>query len=158
MQTNLYLAYGSNLNLAQMRHRCPGARVVGYTFLHDRHPVFRGSGSGNYLTLDEGAPACPLGVPCGVFAITRRDRDALDCYEGYPRFYDRVRVALSIVYSLQTHRVVLQDVTAMVYLMQPGHPLGLPTHSYWQTCRAGYADFGFNLDVLRQALLDSTPR
>ena len=126
MQTNLYLAYGSNLNLAQMRHRCPGARVVGYTFLYDRHPVFRGSGSGNYLTLDEGAPACPVGVPCGVFAITRRDRDALDCDEGYPRFYDRVRVALPRVYSLQTHRVVLQDVTALVYLMQPGHPLGCP--------------------------------
>lgn len=33
MQTNLYLAYGSNLNLEQMRYRCPDAKVVGYTYL-----------------------------------------------------------------------------------------------------------------------------
>ena len=28
-----YLAYGPNLNLVQMRQRCPNARVVGYTSL-----------------------------------------------------------------------------------------------------------------------------
>ena len=28
-----YLAYGPNLNLVQMRQRCPNARVVGYTYL-----------------------------------------------------------------------------------------------------------------------------
>ena len=25
----LYIAYGSNLNLSQMKHRCPTARVIG---------------------------------------------------------------------------------------------------------------------------------
>ena len=28
-----YLAYGPNLNLVQMRQRCPNARVVGYIFI-----------------------------------------------------------------------------------------------------------------------------
>ena len=27
-----YLAYGPNLNLVQMRQRCPNARVVGYIY------------------------------------------------------------------------------------------------------------------------------
>ena len=29
MPQRLYLAYGSNLNLAQMQYRCPGAKVAG---------------------------------------------------------------------------------------------------------------------------------
>lgn len=73
MTTNLYLAYGSNLNLAQMRYRCPDARVVGYTYLPDRKLAFRGSQTGNYLTLDE-APGAYPGVPCGVFEISERDQ------------------------------------------------------------------------------------
>lgn len=72
MTTNLYLAYGSNLNLAQMRYRCPTAKVVGYTYLPDRKLVFRGSSMGSYLTLDETPGAYP-GVPCGVFEITERE-------------------------------------------------------------------------------------
>lgn len=33
-----YLAYGPNLNLVQMRQRCPNARVVGYTYLFGAAP------------------------------------------------------------------------------------------------------------------------
>ena len=32
-----YLAYGPNLNLVQMRQRCPNARVVGYTSVSYTH-------------------------------------------------------------------------------------------------------------------------
>ncbi len=32
-----------NLNLVQMRQRCPNARVVGYTYLFGVRLVFRGS-------------------------------------------------------------------------------------------------------------------
>lgn len=41
-----YLAYGPNLNLVQMRQRCPNARVVGYTYLFGVRLVFRGSKNG----------------------------------------------------------------------------------------------------------------
>lgn len=85
MQTKLYLAYGSNLNLAQMRYRCPDARMVGYTYLPNRKLAFRGSQTGNYLTLDE-APGAYPGVPCGVFEISERDQASLDRYEGVSSF------------------------------------------------------------------------
>ena len=45
-----YLAYGPNLNLVQMRQRCPSARVVGYTYLSGVRLVFRGSRNGCFLT------------------------------------------------------------------------------------------------------------
>ena len=157
MQTNLYLAYGSNLNLAQMRYRCPDARVVGYTYLPDRKLAFRGSQTGNYLTLDE-APGAYPGVPCGVFEISERDRASLDRYEGYPRFYRRDYVQTGEIFDVLTGRVVSSSASAMIYLMQPGHPLGLPSGAYWQTCLQGYRDFHFDPAVLRRALKDSAPQ
>ena len=39
----IYLAYGSNLNLAQMRYRCPAARALATTTVEDWKLVFRGS-------------------------------------------------------------------------------------------------------------------
>lgn len=156
MQTNLYLAYGSNLDLAQMRYRCPEAKVVGYTYLPDRKLVFRGSQTGNYLTLDESIGA--KGIPCGVFTITDSDRVFLDWYEGYPRFYRRVQVPVEYVWDVHTHQTVLRSVEAMAYIMRSGHPLGLPSESYWQTCMRGYADFGFNPMYLDQARRDSMPK
>ena len=57
-----YLAYGSNLNLSQMRRRCPNAK----------------------LTIKES----PNGeVPLGIFEINENDERSLDRYEGYPTHY-----------------------------------------------------------------------
>lgn len=60
-----YLAYGPNLNLVQMRQRCPNARVVGYTYLFGVRLVFRGSKNGCFLTTDFQQPWCPSMVGCG---------------------------------------------------------------------------------------------
>lgn len=159
MTTNLYLAYGSNLNLAQMRYRCPTAKVVGYTYLPDRKLVFRRSQTGNYLTLDEDPGAYP-GVPCGVFEITESDLVFLDWYEGYPRLYRRGTVPVDRIWDVRTRQELPLTCgkMAMVYLMRSGHALGQPTESYWQTCLQGYADFGFDPAVLRRALKDSAPQ
>lgn len=158
MTTNLYLAYGSNLNLAQMRYRCPDARVVGCTYLPGMRLVFRGSQSGNYLTLAAGDSGDPRGVPCGVFEISERDQASLDQYEGYPRFYRRDYVQTGEIFDVFTGRVVSSSASAMIYLMQPGHLLGLPSGAYWRTCLQGYRDFRFDPAVLRRALKDSAPQ
>ena len=55
-----YLAYGPNLNLVQMRQRCPNARVVGYTYLFGARLVFRGSKNGCFLTTDFQQPGARL--------------------------------------------------------------------------------------------------
>lgn len=156
MQTKLYLAYGSNLNLAQMRYRCPDARMVGYTYLPDRKLAFRGSQTGNYLTLDE-APGAYPGVPCGVFEISERDQASLDRYEGYPRFYRRGIVPVEHIWDVRTRQELPLTCgkVAMVYLMQHGHPLGKPSRAYWQTCLQGYRDFHFDPRFLDRARLDS---
>ena len=79
-----YIAYGSNLNVTQMMHRCPDARIIGITHLKDWTLLFRGSKTGSYLTIE---PKRGEYVPVAVWEVSERDELALDRYEGFPHFY-----------------------------------------------------------------------
>jgi hypothetical protein len=48
-----YAAYGSNLNVAQMKMRCPGAKIVGTSEIKDYQLLFKGSKTGSYLTIEK---------------------------------------------------------------------------------------------------------
>jgi gamma-glutamylcyclotransferase (GGCT)/AIG2-like uncharacterized protein YtfP len=85
----LYFAYGSNMNLAQMKQRCPGARFLksvvleGHRFVYDGYSVVRDGATANIVPSDADS------VKGALFEITERDKLALDSHEGYPRAYDR---------------------------------------------------------------------
>ena len=53
MSKRYYLAYGSNLNINQMRMRCPDSKVVSKGFINDYELLFKGSLTGAYLTIEE---------------------------------------------------------------------------------------------------------
>lgn len=42
MSKRYYIAYGSNLNIPQMRMRCPGARIIGTSVIDDYQLLFKG--------------------------------------------------------------------------------------------------------------------
>lgn len=138
-----YIAYGSNLNVAQMRHRCPGAKAIGVTAIQNCRLLFRGSKSGNYLTIE---PAAGRKVPVAVWEVTERDELSLDIYEGYPRFYRKETVQL---------KVGGETADAFVYIMNGDRPVGRPTNTYLETCATGYRDFGFDETILAKALEES---
>ena len=75
-----YLAYGSNLNLTQMRWRCPDARVLGTAEIADYRLLFKGSKTGSYLTIE---PFAGGKVPVAVWEVSIADEERLDRYEGY---------------------------------------------------------------------------
>ncbi len=77
-----YFAYGSNLNFGQMSYRCPEATVVGTAKLDGYELAFRRG----YLTIlpKEGSTVEGL-----IWSITDHDESQLNCYEGYPMFYDK---------------------------------------------------------------------
>lgn len=141
-----YLAYGSNLNLDQMAARCPHATVEGIATLQDYRLLFKGSGSGAYLTIE---PCLGSTVPVGVFAITPADERALDRYEGFPMFYHKEQMMIRIE-SLAFDRD--EEITAMVYVMNDDRRLGIPSDTYLHTCGEGYLDFGFDFEPLEDAL------
>ena len=80
----LYVAYGSNLNKEQMRHRCPDAKPVYTGYLENWELIYRGSKTGAYATIRRKKG---YRVPVAVWNISETDERNLDIYEGYPRFY-----------------------------------------------------------------------
>jgi len=141
----LYAAYGSNLNMEQMRWRCPGAKVYGTAVLKDYRLLFKGSKSGSYLTVEH-APG--FEVPLGIWKTSARDEANLDRYEGYPTFYYKKDLTLQVTDLSGNTR----DETVYIYIMHEDRPLGMPHKTYVDTCVIGYFDFGFNCDILREAL------
>ena len=93
MRKRYYLAYGSNLNIRQMKYRCPSARVVGTAELKDYRLLFKGSKTGSYLTVE---PDDGMKVPVGVWEVSSEDETALDRYEGFPDFYYKKELILDI--------------------------------------------------------------
>ena len=133
-----YLAYGSNLNIAQMQFRCPEATVVGTAVIPDYELLFKGSLTGAYLTIE---PKQGAQVPVGVWEVSLADEFRLDRYEGFPNFYYKKDIRLPVA-DIRTGKTKLHD--GFVYVMHEDRKLGIPTDMYVRTCIEGYRDFGFD--------------
>lgn len=146
MSKRYYIAYGSNLNIPQMRMRCPGARIIGTSVIEDYQLLFKGSKTGSYLTIEpmEGAE-----VPVVIWEVTESDEKALDRYEGYPNFYYKKEMTLDIK-GIRTKKVRRRD--AFVYIMHEERELGIPSWYYVNTCLDGYHAFGFDEKYLFDAI------
>lgn len=144
VRRRIYLAYGSNLNMDQMAHRCPNAQFLGTGLLRDWKLVFRRG----YLTV-EPEKGCEL--PFALWAVDREDEKALDRYEGYPRFY----------YTLDTE-VEYTDLSGLerkaevfFYRMHSKFSYEIPSWGYWETCSNGYEDCGLDEAFLEDALKET---
>ena len=144
-----YLAYGSNLNIAQMKHRCPTAKPVGTAVIRDYELLFKGSKTGSYLTIE---PQKGAYVPVGVWEVTADDESKLDLYEGYPTFYYKKEIRLPVEFFDGKGTA---ERTAFVYIMHEDRPFGVPSPTYVATCMEGYGDFEFDEQLLENAFFRS---
>ena len=145
MEKRYYIAYGSNLNVQQMRWRCPEATILGTATLKGWELLFKGSKTGSYLTIEE----CEGGsVPVAVWEVTPSDEAALDRYEGFPTFYYKREMRIQCKGIRSGKR---RMVTAFVYIMHENRPIGIPSDTYMQTCLAGYDAFFFDRNLLLAA-------
>ncbi|SNX53648.1 gamma-glutamylcyclotransferase family protein [Thermoanaerobacterium sp. RBIITD] len=137
---NLYLAYGSNMNLKQMSKRCPTAKLMGPAILRNWKLVFKGKDKGAFATIE---PAENSEVPAVLWEIGPFDEDALDKYEDYPHLYRK-----EIVEAIYEGK----PIRAMVYIMNPGNDIGRPSKRYYNIIKQGYEDVGFDTELLEQML------
>ena len=87
MEERYYFAYGSNMNLEQMKYRCPAAEVVENVRLENYRLAFRGRAPGNGVaTVLPEKGSCVEGV---LWKITEACEKNLDFYEGFPSFYGK---------------------------------------------------------------------
>ena len=144
-----YIAYGSNLNVNQMKRRCPTAKVVGTGFIEDYELLFKGSKTGGYLTIEK---AEGKSLPVAIWKVTELDEQALDRYEGYPTFYYKADVEIDIK-GIKTGKEYRKK--AFVYIMHEDRDVGMPSKYYVMTCLEGYKTFGFSPKYLEDAILKS---
>ena len=145
MEKRYYIAYGSNLNVRQMTMRCPTARIIGTSEIHNYRLLFKGSKTGSYLTIE---PEKGCSVPVAVWSVTDEDEWALDRYEGFPSFYYKKELELPIT-GIKTGKVRRRKV--FVYIMHEDRPFGIPSSFYMRTCAEGYRYFGFDVQTLLEA-------
>ena len=140
-----YLAYGSNLNLAQMERRCPGSKIIGTGVLKDYRLAFHGSPGNAHATV---IPCKGRTVPVLIWEVNADDERRLDRYEGYPHYYFK-----------RTLEAVMDDtkrtVKAMAYIMDTNMDVNYPSYAYIGTIAQGYEDCSFDVEILREYLLEN---
>ena len=146
MQNNkkLYIAYGSNMNIGQMKRRCPTAKVVSSLFLEGYRLRFMGDHCNAIATIE---PSNDDLVPVTVWEIYPEDEQSLDFYEGYPRLYRKETLKLNLG---------KKTFSAMVYIINGERMLyGQPSKAYFNTIREGYISAGFDPKLLHQAVAEN---
>lgn len=133
----LYIAYGSNINLEQMKYRCPHSKVVGISEIKDYELEFRGVAT---IVPNKGAS-----VPVLIWELDNRDLPTLNRYEGYPRLYRQEKMSFELDGKA---------CTGMAYLMNYGE-LSPPSQMYYNTILQGYRENGLDEKYLQTALENS---
>ena len=130
----LYLAYGSNINLQQMRYRCPTAKRVDAAMLHGYELEFRG-----VATI---VPKADAAVPVLAWELQPQDEKNLDRYEGFPHLYRKQMFEIEV--GGKTY-------DAMAYVMTKME-IAPPSRAYYEGILAGYLANGMDTSYLNAAV------
>jgi hypothetical protein len=141
VDSNIYFAYGSNLNVAQMLHRCPKAEKLEIGVLDDWVLSFKGEKPNvGWCNI---SPLVGASVTGGLWRITADCLLSLDSYEEYPTLYDR---------SVTSVRTSTGVVNAWTYWMLSNYKDATPTELYLRRVKQGFRDFGIDTRLLDLAI------
>ncbi|HHW32182.1 MAG TPA: gamma-glutamylcyclotransferase [Clostridiaceae bacterium] len=129
LDKRLYVAYGSNMDKTQMEIRCPGAKVLGRTYLENWMLTLP-----HYANIERSKGKR---TPALIWEITSKNEKVLDRYEGYPECYDKI----DIIICVDGKRM-----SAMAYVMTDEYKKcdKKPRSGYINQILQGYRDAGFD--------------
>ena len=130
----LYFAYGSNLNLFQMKRRCKDSVFLKKYELKGYKLNFRSK----YRAADIEKSKNSI-VPGALFEISKSDEKKLDVYEDFPILYKK----LYFTYY---------NKTVMTYIMVNKTEFRYPTERYLNVVKQGYKDCMLDTKYLKVAL------
>ena len=130
----LYFAYGSNLNLFQMKRRCKDSIFLKKYELKGYRLNFRSK----YRAADIEKSKNSL-VPGALFEISKSDEKKLDVYEDYPVLYEK------LYFPYYNKKV-------MTYIMVNKTEFRYPTERYLNVVKQGYKDCKLDMKYLKIAL------
>lgn len=135
----LYVAYGSNMNLEQMKYRCPNSKVVcngkmvGWKLIFNIHAdVIKTNNNKDK-------------VPVVVWDIADEDWSRLDMYEGYPSYYVKENVLVKLDNG--------KTKEAVVYVMADNRKgICPPYQNYFNCIEVGYIENDIDTEYLYEVL------
>ena len=130
----LYFAYGSNLNLFQMKRRCKDSVFLKKYELKGYKLNFRSK----YRAADIEHKKNSI-VPGALFEISKSDERKLDIYEDYPILYKK------IYFTYYGKKI-------MTYTMSKKTSFRYPTERYLNVVKRGYKDCKLDKKFLIKAL------
>ena len=130
----LYFAYGSNLNLFQMKRRCKDSVFLKKFELKGYKLNFRSK----YRAADIEKSKNSL-VPGALFEISKSDEKKLDVYEDFPILYKK------LYFTYYNKKV-------MTYIMVNKTEFRYPTERYLNVVKQGYRDCKLDNKYLLRAL------
>ena len=130
----LYFAYGSNLNLFQMKRRCKDSVFIKKYELKGYRLNFRSK----YRAADIEKSKNSL-VPGALFEISKSDEKKLDVYEDFPILYKK-------------HYFYYNRKKIMTYTMVQKTLFKFPTERYLNIVKRGYKDCNLDTKYLTKAL------
>ena len=130
----LYFAYGSNLNLFQMKRRCKDSVFIKKYELKGYRLNFRSK----YRAADIEKSKNSI-VPGALFEISKSDEKKLDVYEDYPILYKK------LYFTYYNKKV-------MTYIMVNKTEFRYPTERYLNVVKRGYKDCKLDTKDLKIAL------
>ena len=131
----LYFAYGSNLNIFQMKRRCKDSKFLKKIKLKNFRLTFRSK----YRAADI-EPKKNSIVPGALFEISKSDEKRLDLYEDYPLLYTK-------------YYFTYYGKKVMTYTMVKKTKFTYPTERYLNVVKRGYKDCKLEKKYLLKALL-----
>ncbi|HEU4404537.1 MAG TPA: gamma-glutamylcyclotransferase family protein [Polyangiaceae bacterium] len=145
-----YFAYGSNLDWAQMRARCPSACPLGRARLAG-HALAFGGHSGHW----GGAVASVVrargrAVDGVLYALSEADLEALDGFEGHPWVYERRTRVVTTEGGARRRAVVYA-------LRAPGPATRPPAPRYLAVVWRAYERLRFDPAPLARAAREASP-
>ena len=130
----LYFAYGSNLNLFQMKRRCKDSVFLKKYELKGYKLNFRSK----YRAADIEKSKNSI-VPGALFEISKSDEKKLDVYEDFPILYKKLYFSY-------------YNKTVMTYIMVNKTEFRYPTERYLNVVKRGYKDCKLDTKYLKVAL------
>ncbi|MFD0591038.1 gamma-glutamylcyclotransferase family protein [Paenibacillus sp. GCM10027627] len=135
-----YFAYGSNLDQAQMKSRCPGSSILNRAYLPHYVLSFKSNGRSGVATI---VPSQGEFVEGAIYRITPHDLAQLDRYEGHPFIYKR--------HEIKVFTYDHEQIKALTYILKPSFPPELPAEHYLAKIQKGYAELNIPTYKLIQA-------
>jgi len=147
-----YFAYGSNLDLPQMKMRCPSSKLIskgslsGYRLTFNRFSSGWGGGVADVIQ-EKGSKVWGL-----VFEISDTDLERLDRYEGYHKDWTSLYERWQAI--IETPNGLVSDV--WVYTVVEKQKFVKPTIEYLQIIKDAAVKWNFPKAYLLEAYVYST--